>query len=116
LSNERIDLSQAQRRLCVALQIAAHETVVVDFHFQGDGAGLVDPGHAILFVKRQQALDAAHGGLSLRGVQGAAEGADVMAGALGAAQQLQRAQWCLPGPVLVVDVAATATLPHVFPE
>jgi len=48
LADQGIDLAQAQRHLWVPLQIAAHESVIADARFQGDGAGLLDAGGAVL--------------------------------------------------------------------
>src|ERR1700694_1006992 len=48
LADQRIDLAQAQQHLWVPLQIAAHKSVIADARFQGDGAGLLDTGGAVL--------------------------------------------------------------------
>src|SRR5665647_2261911 len=60
LADQRIDLVQAQRKLRLALQVAAHEAVLMGAHFERRGAGIVDAGNAVFLGQRQHAQNAAH--------------------------------------------------------
>ena len=46
VTDQRIDMAQSQLR--AALQIAAHEAVVLDPEIEGRGASVLDRGHTIL--------------------------------------------------------------------
>ena len=116
LADQRIDLVQAQRQLRVALQVAAHEAVLIGAHFERGGAGIVDAGNAVFLGQRQHAQNAAHRGLTLLAVYAAAERADLLAGMIGAAQQLLRAQRRMLGAVLVLDAMAAAGLAQVLAQ
>ncbi len=98
------------------LQIAAHKAVIADADFQSRGASIIDGGGAVLLGQRQHAQDAAHGSLSVGLMHAAAKRADLRAGSVGAAQQLQRAQRRLLGPVLVLDAMAAARLAQVLAQ
>jgi hypothetical protein len=110
LADEWIDLSQTQGRLRVALQIPAHEAIVIRFDFQSSGACIVEASNAILLGERQQALNAADGWFSLQPMQRMTQCADVRSGFFGARQQLYSAQWSPFRPVLVLDPMAAALL------
>ena len=116
LADQRIDLPQTQWRLCLPLQVAAHKTVVVDFHLERHGASLLEPRDAVLLVQGQQSLNATHRVLSLLVVHGLTKGADVMAELLGARQQLHGAGWRALRPVLLVNPMPATLLAQVLAQ
>jgi hypothetical protein len=48
IADKRIDLTQAERRLRAAFQIAPHETVLGYFHLKGRTTGFIQRGDSIL--------------------------------------------------------------------
>src|SRR6266481_8308825 len=60
LADQGIDLAQRERRRRMALEVAA-DKLVGGAQVEGDGAGGVDGGRAVLAGEGQQPLDAAHG-------------------------------------------------------
>ena len=107
-ADKRIDLSQAQRGLRTALQIAAHELVLPYAQFQRRGAGLVASRSAVLLGKREHAHDAADAGLGLTMVDRIADCADVGPGFMSPCEQLMRMERCAAGAVLIPDAMATS--------
>jgi hypothetical protein len=116
LTDQGIDLSQAQRHLGSALQIAPHKTVLPDAHFQGRRAGVLHAGDAVLLDQRQHAQNAAHAGLAILAVHRTAEGSDLGSGSIGPRQQLQDAPRCLFGAIFLLDAVAAAGLTQVFAQ
>src|SRR6202051_4269793 len=116
LTDQRIDLAQAQRHLRVALQVAAHKTVIADAHFQGGGTGPLDAGSAVLLYQRQHALNSAHHGFSVLAVHPAAKRSDLRSSLVGAAQQGERAQRRMFGAVFIFDPMASAHLAQVLAQ
>ena len=81
-TDQRIDM--AQRELGVALQIAAHEAVVLDPEVEGRSAGIVNGGHAVFFGQRHDTENAADAELGFVAKNRLAELTDVGAGLGGA--------------------------------
>ena len=104
------------RWLRIALQITAHEAIVVNLHFQSGGAGIVDAGDAVLFGEGQNAQNAAHGGFRLPFVQGFGELADMRPGIGRHFQQLHCAERGALRTVFVFDAAATARLTQMLAQ
>src|SRR2546428_2771518 len=100
----------------MTLQVAAHEAVLTSAHFQRRGAGLVDTGGAVFLSQRQHAQNASYRSLAVLAVHAAAERADLLAGLVGAAQQLLCAQWRVLGAVLFLNAIATHRLPLVLAQ
>ena len=116
LADEWIDLPQAQRRLRIAFQAAAHEAVFRRARFQRQGASVIGGRHAILFGQCKHAQDAAHGHFSLALVQSLTQRADVRSGGGGTVQEPLRAGRSSPGTVFVFDPMAAALLAQVLPQ
>ena len=86
LTNQRIDLAQAQRQLRVVFQIAANEAIFASAGFQRYGASIVGGSQTVLFNERKHAQDAANGYLPLIAIHRLAEYANVRTGLFGAPQ------------------------------
>src|SRR6266700_1164263 len=80
LADQRIDLAQGQRRLGIAVEVAAHEAVCRDAHLQCGGTGVVDGDGAVLAQQRSHAEDALDAPLTLVAMDGGAQSAHVFAG------------------------------------
>src|SRR5688572_16511342 len=108
LADEGIDLPQAQRQLAISFQVTTDEAVGIDAAFQGQGAGIIYRSRAVLLGQREQTENAAYGCLSLRAMQGLAQGSEVRPGDFGAAQQLLGSERCLLGTVFIFNTMAAA--------
>ena len=85
-ADEWIDLSQSERSLWTALQIAAHEAILGDAQFQRRRAGIVASCAAVLLDQLENALYAAHSEFALASMDGIADCADAGSGLVGTSQ------------------------------
>src|SRR6266852_6000966 len=116
LANQRIDLTQSERRRSFALEITANETIVVHLDLDRCRASIVHRGRAVFPGQCQNALNAAHSGLAVLRVHGLAQNADPIAGALSAPQQLLRRERCLLLAVFGKDAMCAARLTQVLAQ
>src|SRR5208337_3150081 len=89
-ADEWIDLSESERSLWTALQIAAYEPVLGDTQFQRRRTGIVRSHAAILLDQLKNALDATHSEFALADMDGIADSADVGSRLVCTCQQLKQ--------------------------
>ena len=128
----RISLTQAQRQLRLAFEVAAHEPVLTGAYCQCGGAGIV---HAGYFPTQNEGLspvlEAPHFFANDNGttrpehcaprfpvlaVIAAAERAGLFTGLVGTAQSLPRAQRCSLGAIRFFDAMAAARLAQMLAQ
>ena len=102
-ADEGIDLLQAQRGLLAALQIAANELVIAHAQLQRRSAGLIASSIAVLFGKREHALDAADSEFALASMDGIGDRADTVSGLVRTRQQLQQLRRRTTRAILIAD-------------
>src|SRR2546422_10347014 len=110
LADERIDLTQRERRRRMALEVAA-DKLVGRAEVERDGAGGVDGGRAVLAGEGQQPLDAAHGAQRIVRLERGGELPHVRTDRRGPGGELQGRGQRAPRPV----VGGLAILPEVVP-
>src|SRR5271169_2485210 len=115
-ADQRIHLAQTQWHLRVAFEVAAHEAILTGAHFERSSAGFVNAGSPVFLGQRQHAQNSAHRGLALLTVHAAAECADLLAGLIGAAQQLLCAQRSVLGSILLLNAMTAARLAQVLTQ
>src|SRR5262252_1506085 len=86
-ANERVDLPQAE--LGSALEIATNKLVFAYSHFQSYRTGIFGSRSTVLFGQGEDALNATYAELPLLVINMVAEGTDLSARVLGAAEQLR---------------------------
>src|SRR5205814_9955040 len=79
LADQRIDLTESERRLGVALEVPPHEAVRGHAHLQRGGASVVHSDGAVFAQQRAHSEDAPDAKLALVAVAGGAEGATEIA-------------------------------------
>ena len=89
-ADQWIDLPQTERRLRIALQIAAHEAILGDAQFQRRRTGIVRSCAAVLLDQLENALDAAYSEFALASLDGVADSADAGSCLVPTCQQLKQ--------------------------
>ena len=106
-ADEWIDLTQTERSLRAAFQIAAYEAILGNAPLQCRRTGIVASRAAILFRQLDNALDATHSELTMAGMDGVADRADVCSGLLRTDQKLQQLRRCTTWTIRIADAMPT---------
>src|SRR6266700_2150104 len=116
LSDQRVDLAQADRRAGAPFQVAAHEAVGRQAQLQRRATRIVDAERAVLAPEREHALDAPLAHFRLALVDQRAQPADIRACAFGAEQELIHPRRRVARTVFGRDAMTAASLGEVLAQ
>src|SRR5271156_1078180 len=113
-ADEWIDLSQSERSLRTALQIAAYEPILGDAQLQRRRTGIVGGHSAILLDQLENALDATHSEFALASMDSVADRADMGSRFVRTCQQLKQRERRTTRAVRIADAMPTTLAAQMF--